>query len=108
MTCLWCGDPMPDRSNRGSPRRFCRPEHRRAYHTAARRYVDREVSEGRLPVPALMGSRKARTLSPGQMLDMAARSAAVGVSWSLPGGFSGDADLPAEFCDQYARAGEAL
>lgn len=76
-TCLWCGGPLPDGASRGSPRRFCCPDHRRAYHTAARQYVDRLVQEGRIGPADLSASRKARTLVAGVV-------SPVRVVWATP------------------------
>ena len=53
--CLWCGLAFAPRDTGGSPQRFCGPYHRRAFDTAARRYVRREITAGRLTVAELAG-----------------------------------------------------
>ncbi len=60
--CVWCGAPFPPRKTGGSPQRFCRPSHRGAYYSAARRYVDSLVAVGELPVEVLKASGTACTL----------------------------------------------
>lgn len=59
--CLWCGRSFMARRG-GKRQRFCLPEHRRAFETAARRYVDRLVTQGRLPVDALHSRTATRAL----------------------------------------------
>jgi hypothetical protein len=51
--CLWCGASFEPRTSGGRAQRFCCPAHRHAYATAARQYVDREISAARLTVDAL-------------------------------------------------------
>ncbi len=52
--CLWCGLAFTPRDTGGSPQRFCGPYHRRAFDLAARRYVRREITAGRLTVAELI------------------------------------------------------
>ena len=51
--CLWCGAAFARRATGGTAQRFCSGRCRQAFHTAARRYVAREIDEGRLDIPAL-------------------------------------------------------
>ena len=74
--CLWCGGPLPGARNRGSARRFCRPDCRMAFHSAARRYVNRAISDGRLSVAELNGPRKACSLVSGAISGVGATQVA--------------------------------
>jgi len=59
--CLWCGRKFDPRKG-GSPQDFCRPAHKRALETAARRYVRHEIAQGRLTVLKVKtGTKRART-----------------------------------------------
>jgi hypothetical protein len=50
--CLWCGRSFEPR--RGGQRQlFCRPNHRLAFHAAARRWAERAVAEGVLTIADL-------------------------------------------------------
>jgi hypothetical protein len=64
-TCLWCGCPILPRTDGGRPRRFCHAQHRTAYYSAARRFVDQLVQQGRLPVAVLHAPPATCTLLPG-------------------------------------------
>ena len=64
-SCLWCGGPMPLGRRRGSVRKFCRREHRIAFQTAARRFVNQAIADGLLSVGDLRASPKARALQSG-------------------------------------------
>jgi len=52
--CLWCDDEFEPRKG-GSPQRFCHPKHRDAFHSAARRWAEHAVLNGRLTVAELRG-----------------------------------------------------
>ncbi len=52
MNCLWCSAPFTPRIG-GKPQRFCRPQHRSAFHSAARRWAEGAVADGRLAVTDL-------------------------------------------------------
>jgi len=41
--CLWCGKALVTSRSRGSAKRFCTTEHRQAFWTAARRWVERAL-----------------------------------------------------------------
>lgn len=64
MTCAWCGAPMPETPNRGSPRRFCSTICRHAYRRAAVAWADDLIRTGRLGVETLRlyAQQKARAL----------------------------------------------
>ena len=49
--CLWCGKHFKPRRG-GSPRMFCAPSCRAAFHTAARRWAGRAVASGCSPSPS--------------------------------------------------------
>ena len=66
-TCPWCGQSFT-RRRAGRPQRFCLPQHRMAYYSAARRFVDQLIRGGRLPSAALHGSPATCTLLPGAIL----------------------------------------
>ena len=59
--CPWCGARFIPRVG-GRPQRFCCVGHRRQYHSAARRYVDREIAAGRLTIATLRESTATRAL----------------------------------------------
>jgi hypothetical protein len=61
--CLWCDGPLPTGPRRGSARRFCRTEHRTAFHSAARRFVNQAITAGRLTVADLHAPGKACALA---------------------------------------------
>jgi hypothetical protein len=63
--CLWCSDHLPAGPRRGSVRRFCRTEHRTAFHSAARRFVNEAITAGRLTVADLHAPGKACALATG-------------------------------------------
>lgn len=50
--CLWCGRSFAPRAG-GKPQKFCRPSHRAAFHSAARRWAEAAVTGGRLAVADL-------------------------------------------------------
>jgi hypothetical protein len=63
-SCLWCGRSVEPRTDGGRPRRFCLPQHRMAYYSAARRFVDQAVRQGRLSVAELHAPQSTCTLIP--------------------------------------------
>src|SRR4029453_2553073 len=65
LGCRWCGALMPVGRRRGSARRFCRAEHRMAFHSAARRFVNHAIAAGRLTVADLYAPGKACALATG-------------------------------------------
>ena len=65
--CLWCGRPFTLRTDGGRRRRFCLPLHRTAYYSAARRFVDQLVQQGRLSATVLHAPPATCTLLPGGM-----------------------------------------
>jgi hypothetical protein len=70
--CLWCGEGFAPRRG-GSPRRFCCPRHRSAFHGAARRWAEKAVADGMLSVSDLRnGDPAAFTLGTGTMREPAA------------------------------------
>jgi hypothetical protein len=50
--CLWCERSFVPRAG-GKPQKFCRPSHRAAFHSAARRWAEAAVTGGRLAVADL-------------------------------------------------------
>ena len=63
--CLWCGKHFKPRRG-GSPRVFCAPSCRVAYHSACRRWAEKAIATGTLTVAALRnGDAAACTLLPG-------------------------------------------
>jgi hypothetical protein len=65
LSCRWCGALMPAGPRGGSARRFCRPGHRAAFHSAARRFVNQAIAAGRLTVADLHAPGKACALATG-------------------------------------------
>jgi len=63
--CLWCRRPFEPRRSGGKPQRFCVPAHRRAFETAARRFLGRLIAAGELSVAALNAPPATRALLPG-------------------------------------------
>ncbi len=53
--CPWCGAAFARRATGGQRQKFCSSAHRRACHTAARRWAVREVEAGRLTVETVLG-----------------------------------------------------
>ena len=53
IRCTWCNETFARRQSGGSPQRFCKAKCRRAFHTAARIWAEREIAEGRLGVDEL-------------------------------------------------------
>lgn len=52
--CLWCGQPFKQSARlRGSPKKFCCPEHRAAFWKAARRWVAAAFLSGLLTTDAI-------------------------------------------------------
>ena len=51
--CLWCDQPIEPRLSGGSPRKFCSPRHRTAFHSAARRWAERKIAAGILTIAEL-------------------------------------------------------
>ncbi len=47
--CPWCDGEMTAGKNRGKPRRFCSQLCKRAYESAARRFVDSLANSGHVP-----------------------------------------------------------
>ncbi len=52
-TCLWCEQPFKCRASGGKAQRFCSPEHRKAFHRAARRWAVGAVEAGVVTVDCL-------------------------------------------------------
>lgn len=53
LRCFWCEQPFLPRSSGGKPQRFCRPEHRRFFHAAARLWAESAVTAGLLSLAEL-------------------------------------------------------
>ena len=53
LRCLWCGCDYYRRQNGGKAQRFCAAKCRRAFHSAARIWAEREIAEERLTVEEL-------------------------------------------------------
>ncbi len=53
MKCLWCEWPFKCRASGGKAQRFCSPEHRAAFHRAARRWAVGAVEAGIVTVDCL-------------------------------------------------------
>ncbi len=51
--CLWCEQPFKCRASGGKAQRFCSPEHRTAFHRAARRWAVGAVEAGIVTVDCL-------------------------------------------------------
>jgi hypothetical protein len=51
--CLWCGRPFTPRCSGGSAQRFCKPAHRHAFGTQARRWAIRAIEGGQITVDEL-------------------------------------------------------
>jgi len=94
LGCRWCGALMPVGRRRGSARRFCRTEHRTAFHSAARRYVNQAIAAGRLTVAQMHAPGKACTPQPGACsaegatplakMDRSHSLALVRILWAIP------------------------
>ncbi len=61
--CLWCGAAYARQATGGTAQRFCSAGCRQTFHTAARRYVAREIDEGRLEVATLRKLEEQRARS---------------------------------------------
>ena len=53
MVCLWCERPFRGRVSGGKAQRFCSPEHRAAFHRAARQWAIGAVEAGIVTVDCL-------------------------------------------------------
>jgi hypothetical protein len=63
--CLWCGGRFDPRRDGGKPRVFCRPDCRRIFDAAARRWVAEAIATGLLTLDALKnGPTATRALVP--------------------------------------------
>ena len=51
--CLWCEQPFKRRASGGKVQRFCSPEHRKAFHRAARQWAVGAVEAGIVTVDCL-------------------------------------------------------
>lgn len=51
--CAWCGQAFSPRSSGGKAQKFCKTRCRRAFHSVARIWAEREIAEGRLSVEEL-------------------------------------------------------
>ena len=76
IRCLWCGHPFTPRCSGGKAQRFCLPQHRRAFETAARCYVSRLIAAGELSIGAIHSAPETRALLPGDISGMAATTLA--------------------------------
>ena len=89
--CLWCDRPYAPRRG-GKRQRFCLPQHRTAYYSAARRLVDHLVQQGRMQVAALHAPPATCTLVAGAISGSEAirvartsrshRTGTIGVLWA--------------------------
>ncbi len=48
--CLWCAGPFPARVVGAHAKKFCSVPCKNRYHTAARRWVQRAITDGQLSV----------------------------------------------------------
>src|SRR5882724_2333032 len=76
--CLWCGGPFEPRHSGGRPQRFCEPTHRRAFDTAARRFVGALIGAGQVSVADLHAPPTTRALLPGAISGLDATGLVVG------------------------------
>ncbi len=51
--CEWCGTLFPAKTVGAHPKRFCCDACKGTYHTALRRWAQREVDEGRITITDL-------------------------------------------------------
>jgi hypothetical protein len=63
-TCLLCDRPFQARRTGGTPKKFCSPAHRNAFHTAARKWAEKAVADGRITLDDLKRDPAASTLLP--------------------------------------------
>jgi hypothetical protein len=52
-SCLWCGSPFLPRKLGAHQKRFCSPQCRGAFHTAARRWAEQALVRGDISVSDL-------------------------------------------------------
>jgi hypothetical protein len=64
-TCLLCDRPFQARRTGGTPKKFCSPAHRNAFHTAARKWAEKAVAGGRITLDDLKADPAACTLISG-------------------------------------------
>jgi hypothetical protein len=62
--CLLCDRPFRARRTGGTPKKFCSPAHRNAFHTAARKWAEKAVADGRITLDDLKHDPAACTLLP--------------------------------------------
>jgi hypothetical protein len=62
--CLWCDRLFQARRTGGTPKKFCSPAHRNAFHTAARKWAEKAVADGRITLDDLKRDPAACTLLP--------------------------------------------
>lgn len=62
--CLFCDRPFQARRTGGTPKKFCSPAHRNAFHTAARKWAEKAVADGRITLDDLKRDPGACTLLP--------------------------------------------
>jgi hypothetical protein len=60
--CLLCDRPFQARRTGGTPKKFCCPAHRNAFHTAARKWAEKAVADGRITLDDLTRDPGACTL----------------------------------------------
>jgi hypothetical protein len=60
--CLLCDRPFQPRRTGGTPKKFCCPAHRNAFHTAARKWAEKAVADGRITLDDLKRDPAACTL----------------------------------------------
>jgi hypothetical protein len=61
--CAWCPQPFPDAIIGGRQKLFCSLSCRRAFHSATRRWAEREFFQGRVSVNELNGLSSTCTLA---------------------------------------------
>jgi hypothetical protein len=64
LYCSWCDRPFRVRRTGGTPKKFCSPAHRNAFHTAARKWAEKAVADGRITLDDLKHAPAACTLLP--------------------------------------------
>ncbi len=55
-SCFWCGSPFPPRKLGAHQKRFCSPQCRGRFHTAARRWAEQALGRGDISVADLKAS----------------------------------------------------
>jgi hypothetical protein len=101
LYCSWCDRPFRLRRTGGTPKKFCSPAHRNAFHTAARKWAEKAVADGRITLDDLKRDPGACTLLPAASslspLPEALRQGAVPQATSPPSK-KPPREIPAKIC----------